>query len=187
MCNRTVDNGLLSCVTSLVDTEVSGANFVKIVTEYCATDFEKKIKLACRESRKAMIRLQKECEVVVRSLSSKGEVSIDIDSLYEGVDYSTKISRARFEDLSMNVFTKFRNDIFNVLSTASMDSNSIDYVSVAGGSSYIPRLSSIVKDLFPNAATPSGHVDPIEVLCVGAMLWGRYLKERVRVLLLYIH
>ena len=169
----------MNCIGTSNSPVVSGKNLVSKLTDFCATEFERKYRTSCRDSRKSMIRLQRACETAIRSLSTKAEVSIDIDSLFEGIDYSTRISRARFEDVCMNIFSELRNNIIELFSKSGISSDSINFVVLVGGLSNVPRLANTVKDMFPNATLPRGKYDPVAAQCVGAALWGKYLNQRV--------
>jgi heat shock protein 1/8 len=97
-----VSAGLIFPVSSQTSTDTCGSVFVKLLVEFCAKDFTRKTKCPFPEyssNNKAVHRLKRECEAVIKSLSVGTEAQIDIDSLYEGMDYSSKITRARFEDL----------------------------------------------------------------------------------------
>ena len=94
-----VSGGLFFPLSSITSTDISGKVLVNLLADHCAKDFQRKTKQPCVESNKSMMRLRRECEDAMKILSTGAEATIDIDSLYEGADYSSKITRARFEDL----------------------------------------------------------------------------------------
>jgi len=85
-------------------TTACGKDMVRLVSEHCAKDFNRRAKIPCIDNARAMMRLRRECETAIKSLSTGAEAQLDIDSLCEGVDYSSKLSRARFEDLCTLTF-----------------------------------------------------------------------------------
>lgn len=95
--------------------EVSGSIFVRLMADFCAKEFLRKTKIPCGENARSMLRLKRECENAMKALATGQEATIDIDSLCEGVDYSSKISRARFEDLLSIPLIHFKVNFFKSL------------------------------------------------------------------------
>ena len=103
-----VQRGVIFSMGSTLSTDVCGKSIVDAVVSHCVKDFQRKCKLSCAESKRAMTRLQIECEGVVRILSTAAETTIGIDSLFEGIDYTGRLSRARFEDTNSALFSNFK-------------------------------------------------------------------------------
>ena len=119
--------GLRSCTTAC------GRDIVRIMSEHCAKDFQRKSSCSCVGNSKAMMRLRGQCEVALKSLSTAAEVTLDIDSLYEGMDYSSRLSRARFEDLCAGTFAALRVVVSEAVSSvAGLQSSDVTHVLVAG-------------------------------------------------------
>jgi heat shock protein 1/8 len=175
-----VSSGLFVPVGSATVTEAGASNFVNLVATHCVKDFTRKNKIPCEDNKRAMMRLRRECEIAMRTLSTGAEATIDIDSLCEGVDYSFKLSRARFEDLITVPFMHLKNGINGLLTTAGWTADSVQQVLMTGGGSGIPRAISNLKAMFPHASFPVGKFEVAEIQCIGACLHGKFLYEQVR-------
>lgn len=174
-----VSGGIFFLLATQSTTEMSGTVMVKHLGEHCAKDFQRKSKLSCVDNARSMMRLRRDCEDAIKALSTGTEATIDIDSLCEGIDFSTKISRARFEDLCTIPFMHLKNTIVAVLSAANVTAEEIPKVCMCGGLSANPKAISVVRGLFSNAvlARPKGS-EPNESQCVGAALQGSYLIDQ---------
>merc|ERR1711871_63777 len=102
----TIEEGIFEVKATAGDTHLGGEDFDTILVEYCINEFKKKNKKDLRENQRSLRRLRTSCERAKRTLSSTAQTTIDIDSLYEGVDYNTSITRARFEELCQDLFRK---------------------------------------------------------------------------------
>ena len=114
-----------------------------------------------------------------RCRSTGAEATIDIDSLCEGVDYSSKISRARFEDLISSPLVHLKTLLSQTLASASLEATSVTHVCVAGGVSSVPRVLSTIKSILTAASFEKLRVETAEAQCVGAALQGKLLLEQV--------
>jgi L1 cell adhesion molecule like protein len=175
----TTSGGLFFPVASATVPEAGGSNFVNLVATHCAKDFTRKHKIPCEENKRSMMRLRRECENAMKSLSTGAEATIDIDSLCEGVDYSFKLSRARFEDLITIPFMHLKNAINTLLASAGWAATDVQQVCMSGGGCAIPRAVSNMKAMFPAAAFPVGKFEVAETQCIGACLHGKFLFEQV--------
>ena len=173
-----VSSGLLFYVNNLTTTEICGKVLVKNLEGHCSKDFERKAKVSCLDNKKSMIRLNRECEAALKALSTGTEATIDIDSLCEGMDYSTKISRARFEDLQTIPFMQLKKAITDLLTKNKVDTESISDVCMAGGFTAVPRILASIKATFPNANFPRGRFEYSEAQCIGAALHGSLLSKQ---------
>lgn len=177
LCN--VSGGLFIPIATDRTVEASGSCFVKLMVEHCAKDFTRKTKCPFPEyssNNKAVIRLKRECENAMKSLSTGAEATIDIDSLYEGMDYSSKISRARYEDLisiSIIKMKKMMSEIVEKNKQAPVVSN----VCISGGPTSMPKLMSTIKAMFPAAKILRGKFEVFETVCIGAAMHGQYLSK----------
>ena len=174
-----VSGGMFFLLSTQTTTEMSGSVVVKLLSEHCAKDFQRKTKLSCLDNNRSMIRLRRDCEDAIKSLSSGTEATIDIDSLCEGMDFSAKISRARFEDLCTIPFMQLKNVIQATLDAAQVTAEGVDKICMCGGLSANPKALSLIKGMFPAAALarPKG-LEPGELQAVGAALQGRFLSEQ---------
>lgn len=178
--------GLLHCIRSITTEAISGSVFVRTLSDCLSKEFTKKTGANCAESPKAMSRLSKECENIVRSLSTLTEVTIDIDSLYEGMDFSSRISRAKFEDICNGSFVILRETVEQLIRQSNLTSEVVSYLCLSGGLSNVPKVISSLKYLLPNSVIPKAQHDAQEALCVGAALCGKYLIDNVNLLCLQL-
>lgn len=174
-----VSGGLFFHLGSASSTNVSGKVLVNLLADHCAKDFQRKTKQSCTDSSKAMLRLRKDCEETMKHLSTGQESTIDIDSLYDGLDYSSKISRAKFEDLATVAFVHFKTVISDALTKSNLTTEDITHVCLSGGLSAMPKVLLTVKGLFPNAAHPRGKFEMSETQCIGAAMYGKALFQQV--------
>lgn len=117
-CLEIVDGGIFSILSSTISTNITGSTIINLVTQHCVKDFQRKSKISCADNSRSMMRLRVECESAVKILSTSAEASIDLDSLYEGIDYSGKLSRVRFEDLCATTFLSLRELIQSTITQA---------------------------------------------------------------------
>lgn len=170
-----VSGGVFVPLGSASSTEVSGKVFVKLTAEHCAKEYMRKHKHLCSDNSKSMMRLRRECEGAIKALSTNTEATIDIDSLCEGNDFQTKITRARFEDFSTIPFIQLKTVVKDALTKAGLESESITHVLMSGGFTAIPKAISTLKGLFPNASFPRGRFEYSESQCIGACQHARAL------------
>jgi L1 cell adhesion molecule like protein len=174
-----ISNGAFNLQGSKSSTDVCGKIFVKLLSDFCAKEFLKKNKVPVTDNKRAMMRLTHECELAIKALSTGTEATIDIDSLCEGIDYSSKISRARLEDLLSIPVIHFKNLVNNVLKDLSLTGNSINSICLSGGPSSMPKFINILKQLLPNATFPKVRFETSEAPAIGAAVHGKHLFELV--------
>lgn len=173
-----VSGGLFVPLASQATENICGSIFVKLLADFCAKEFTRKHKVPVAENARSMIRLSRECENAARALSTGSEATIDLDSLCEGIDYSTKISRARFEDLLSVPFVHFKTMLTAVLEQSGLSAADISRICLAGGPSSVPRIQATLKAQFANAVFPKVRFETYEVQCIGAVLHGKHLMEQ---------
>jgi heat shock protein 1/8 len=174
-----VSGGAVIKLSDKASTAVSGKMFVNAVADHCAKEFARKAKTPCADNTRAMMRLRRECEAAVKALSTGAEATIDIDSLCEGIDFSCKISRARFEDLCGTGFIQIRNMIQEAILAAGIAESLITHVCMSGGLSAVPKVAQVVKAILPAANFPKLRIESSEAQCVGAALHARDLASLV--------
>ncbi|GJY70990.1 heat shock cognate 70 kDa protein, partial [Tanacetum coccineum] len=130
------------------DTHLGGEDFDVTLVDYCITEFKKKHKKDIRGNPRAMARLKVACEKAKRDLSSTSLALIEIDCLYDGIDFSINISRAKFEVLNSTYFEKCIQLVEKCLCDGAMKKTDVDEVVVVGGSSRIPKVQQMVADFF---------------------------------------
>ena len=178
----TVSGGMFFPVATSATEQASGKTFVNLMAVHCAKEFTRKNKIPCEDNKRSMMRLRLECENAMKTLSTGAEATIDIDSLCEGVDYSAKLSRARFEDLLTVPFMHLKNAVNALLVSAGWSADRVQQVCMAGGGSAIPRAIHNMKAVFPTASFPLGKFEPLETQCIGAALHGKFLFQQVWIL-----
>lgn len=144
-----------------------------LLVEHCIQDFKKKNKVDISEEKRARRRLHTACERAKRTLSSATTAAIEIDSLYQGIDYTTTITRARFEDLGADFFRKTMAPVTQVLQDAKMSKGQVDEVVLVGGSTRIPKIQALLKDFF--GKEPSTGINPDECVAYGATIQAAVL------------
>ncbi|KFM81612.1 Major heat shock protein Ba, partial [Stegodyphus mimosarum] len=137
-------------------------------------EFKRKYKKDIRSNPKAVRRLRTACERAKRTLSSSSEASIEIDALFEGIDFYSKISRARFEELCMDLFRSTLEPVERALKDAKMDKGNIHDVVLVGGSTRIPKIQKLLKDFF-NGKELCMSINPDEAVAYGAAVQAAVL------------
>ena len=185
----TIEEGIFEVKATAGDTHLGGEDFDnRLVNHFCA-EFKRKFKkdVLASGNKRALRRLRTACERAKRTLSSTAQTSIEIDSLYEGVDFFTSITRARFEELCMDLFRSCIEPVEKVLRDAKMDKSSIHEVVLVGGSTRIPKVQSMLQDFF-NGKELNKSINPDEAVAYGAAVQAAILSgdtsEKVQDLLL---
>ncbi|GFS37756.1 heat shock protein 70 A1 [Trichonephila inaurata madagascariensis] len=171
----TIDEGSLFEVRSTAgDTHLGGEDFDNRMVAHFVEEFKRKHKKDLRSNPKALRRLRTACERAKRTLSSISEASIEMDALYEGIDFYSKISRARFEELCMDLFRSTLQPVESALSDAKLDKNSIHDVVLVGGSTRIPKIQKMLRDFF-NGKELCMSINPDEAVAYGAAVQAAVL------------
>ena len=157
------------------DTHLGGEDFDQRILDHCLADFKRKSGKDMTSNARALRRLRTACERAKRTLSSSAEAIIEVDSLHEGVDYNTRITRARFEELCADLFRKTLQPVEAALRDAKMDKRSIDEVVLVGGSTRIPKVQKLLKDLFGGKEL-CGGINPDEAVAFGAAVQAAVLS-----------
>lgn len=144
------------------------------LVNWCVEDFKKKHKKDLTQSARAIRRLRTACERAKRTLSSAIETTIEVDSLHEGIDYNTRITRAKFEELCMDLLRKTIEPVENVLRDAKIDKGSIHEIVLVGGSTRIPKVKQLLSDFF-NGKKLNESVNPDEAVAYGAAVQAAIL------------
>ncbi|GLJ09711.1 hypothetical protein SUGI_0114590 [Cryptomeria japonica] len=164
------------------DAHLGGEDFDNRMLSYCAQKFNK-YKTEVSANAKAIRRLRSECERAKRSLSSRVETVIDIDSLYEGHDFFLNIRRAKFEELNIDLFEKCMKIMKKCLEDAQLNKGQIDDIVLVGGSSRIKKVQDMVGDFFDGKELCRA-VNPDEAVAYGAALEAAVLnKDNVHIVL----
>jgi len=167
----TIDNGVFEVVATSGDTHLGGEDFDQRTMEYFLKQIKKKTNVDVSGDKRAVQKLKREVEKAKRALSSTHEVKIEIESLYEGIDFSEVLTRARFEELNADLFKKTMGPVQQALDDSGFKKNQIDEIVLVGGSTRIPKVRQLVKDFF-NGKEPNTGINPDEAVAYGAAVQG---------------
>ena len=160
------------------DTHLGGEDFDNRLVAHFLNEFKRSIRLSTNP--RAMRRLRTTCERAKRNLSSSATAQIEIDSLFDGIDFYTSITRARFEDLCADLFRKTIDPVEKVLRDAHCDKGSVDEVVLVGGSTRIPKVQELISKFF-NGKEPCRSINPDEAVAGWAAVRRTYLQVELPV------
>ncbi|CAI9259505.1 unnamed protein product [Lactuca saligna] len=172
---RVVNTGSIDVKAVGGDTHLGGEDFDMTLVNHCVKEFEKKHSEDISGNPRALARLKVACEKAKRDLSSTTLASIEVDCLYKGIDFSTKISRAKFEELNSGFFEKCVDIVVKCLNDGKMDVKEVDEVVVVGGSSRIPKVQRMLEDFF-NRKVLSKDMNGDEAVAFGAAILAEKLS-----------
>ncbi|XXG54701.1 hypothetical protein AAC387_Pa03g2514 [Persea americana] len=157
------------------DTHLGGEDFDNRMVDHFIRDFKRKHKLDVSDNPRAIRRLKTACEKAKRTLSSMMQTTIEIDCLYRGKDFSCTVTRAKLEELNMDLFRRCMDLVGNCLRDASMDKDSIHDVVLVGGSTRIPKVRQLLQDFF-NGKELCQSINPDEAVAYGAAVQATKLS-----------
>ncbi|MCH95520.1 heat-shock protein, partial [Trifolium medium] len=161
------------------DTHLGGEDFDNRMVKHLVKEFERKNKVDISGNPKALRRLRTASEKAKRTLSFDMEAIIDIDAIYQGIDFCLSVTRAKFEQLNMDLFEKCLETVKSCFSDAKMDKSSIDDVVLVGGSSRIPKVQQLLQEFFEGKDLYSS-INPDEAVAYGAAVQAALLSEDVK-------
>ncbi|EPY51819.1 heat shock protein S [Schizosaccharomyces cryophilus OY26] len=170
----TIEEGIFEVKSTAGDTHLGGEDFDSRLVNHFIQEFKRKNKKDISGNARAVRRLRTACERAKRTLSSSSQASIEIDSMYEGIDFYTSITRARFEELCSDMFRNTMEPVEKVLRDAKVDKSSVHEIVLVGGSTRIPRIQKLVSDYF-NGKEPCKSINPDEAVAYGAAVQAAIL------------
>jgi len=184
----TIDNGVFEVIATNGDTHLGGEDFDRRIMDYMLKLFKKKSGKDASKDKKAIQKLRREVERAKRALSNTHQQRIEIEGFFDGADLSETITRAKFEELCMDLFKKTLGPVEKVLDDASLKKNQVDELVLVGGSTRIPKVQQLLQDYF-NGKEPNKGINPDEAVAYGAAVQGGILsgeggKETADLLLL---
>jgi len=183
----TIEDGIFEVKSTAGDTHLGGEDFDNRMVNHFVQEFKRKYKKDLIQNKRALRRLRTSCERAKRTLSSSTQASIEIDSLYEGIDFYTSITRARFEELNSDLFRSTMEPVEKSLRDAKMDKAQIHDIVLVGGSTRIPKVQKLLQDFF-NGKELNKSINPDEAVAYGAAVQAAILhgdkSEEVQDLLL---
>ena len=171
----TIDDGIFEVKATAGDTHLGGEDFDNILMKYFIDEFKRKHKVDLSDNKRSLRRLKTACERAKRTLSSSATASIELESLYEGIDFFTSITKARFESLCMNLFQKCINPVSRVLQDAGISKSNVHEVVLVGGSTRIPKIQELLSSFFNGKELNKG-INPDEAVAYGAAVQAAILS-----------
>uniref|UniRef100_A0A673VGZ5 Heat shock protein family A (Hsp70) member 8 n=1 Tax=Suricata suricatta TaxID=37032 RepID=A0A673VGZ5_SURSU len=183
----TIEDGIFKVKSTAGDTHLGGEDFDNRMVNHFIAEFKRKHKKDISENKRAVRRLRTACERAKHTLSSSTQASIEIDSLYEGIDFYTSITRARFEELNADLFRGTLDPVEKALWDAKLDKSQIHDIVLVGGSTRIPKIQKLLQDFFKGKEL-NKSINPDEAVAYGAAVQAAILSgdksENVQDLLL---
>merc|ERR1712045_972566 len=171
----TIDNGVFEVVATNGDTHLGGEDFDQRVMEHFIKIYKKKKGKDLRKDNRAVHKLRREVEKAKRALSNSHQVKIEVESLYDGEDFTETLTRAKFEELNMDLFRSTMKPVQKVMEDADMQKKDVDEIVLVGGSTRIPKVQQLVKEYF-NGKEPSRGINPDEAVAYGAAVQAGVLS-----------
>ncbi|MED6184180.1 hypothetical protein PIB30_044991 [Stylosanthes scabra] len=171
----TIEEGIFEVKATAGDTHLGGEDFDNRLVNHFAAEFKRKHKKDISSNARALRRLRTACERAKRTLSSTTQTTIEIDSLYEGIDFYATITRARFEELNMDLFRKCMEPVEKCLRDAKVDKSHIHDIVLVGGSTRIPKVQQLLQDFF-NGKELCKSINPDEAVAYGAAVQAAILS-----------
>ena len=171
----TIEHGMFDIKSTSGDTHLGGEDFDNRMVNHFIQEFKHKNKKDIRGNARSVQRLRTACERAKRTLSSSAQASIEIDSLFEGVDFYTTITRARFEELCADLFRSTLEPVEKALRDARFDKGQIHDIVLVGGSTRIPKIQKLLQDFF-NGKELNKSINPDEAVAYGAAVWAAILS-----------
>merc|ERR1712042_366730 len=171
----TIDSGVFEVVATNGDTHLGGEDFDQRVMDHFMKLYKKKTGKDVRKDNRAVQKLRREVEKAKRSLSATHSARIEIESFFDGEDFSETLTRAKFEELNNDLFRGTLKPVQKVLEDGEMKKNEIDEIVLVGGSTRIPKIQQLVKEFF-NGKEPSKGINPDEAVAYGAAVQAGVLS-----------
>jgi len=171
----TIDNGVFEVLATNGDTHLGGEDFDQRIMAYFMKLFKKKHKKDMSKDKRSIQKLRREVERVKRVLSSQHSARLEVEALYDGVDFSEQLTRARFEDLNIDLFKKTLGPVGKVMSDGGLSKSELDEIVLVGGSTRIPKVQQLLRDYF-NGKEPNRGINPDEAVAHGAAVQGGILS-----------
>merc|ERR1712142_1361032 len=170
-----IDDGIFEVKSTHGDTHLGGEDFDNLLVDHFVKEFKRKNKKDITGNKRALRRLRTAWEKAKRTLSSSTQASIEIDSLFEGTDLYSSITKARFEELCSDLFKETMRPVEKALTDAKLQKTDIHDVVLVGGSTRIPKVKFLLQELF-NGKELCNSVNPDEAVAFGAAIQAAILK-----------
>lgn len=173
-----IDDGVFEVKSTAGDTHLGGEDFDNRLVNHFVQEFKRKHKKDITSNKRSLRRLRTACERAKRTFSSSAQANIEVDSLFEGHDFYTSITRARFEEMCADLFRSTLQPVEKVLSDAKMDKSMIDKIVLVGGSTRVPKIQKLLQDFFCGKPL-NKSINPDEAVAYGAAVQGAILDPEM--------
>jgi len=170
----TIEDGVFEVKATAGDTHLGGEDFDNRMVNHFVEEFKRKNKKDLTTNKRSLRRLRTACERAKRTLSSAAQATIEIDSLMDGIDFYSNITRARFEELNADLFRSTIDPVERVLRDSKIDKSNVHEIVLVGGSTRIPKVQKLVSDFF-NGKEPNKSINPDEAVAYGAAVQAAIL------------
>ena len=171
-----ISDGIFEVKATAGNTHLGGSDFDAILVKYFADEFKRKNGSDLTNNMRAMRRLRSACERSKKSLSTSSSAKVELESLHEGIDFFSQITRARFESLCMNLFQECLTPVTKVLQDASVSKSQVDEIVLVGGSTRIPKIQELLSHYFGGKDLNKG-INPDEAVAYGASVQAAILSN----------
>jgi len=171
----TIDNGVFEVVATNGDTHLGGEDFDQRVMQHMMKIFNKKNSKDMSKDKRSIQKLRREVEKAKRALSSTHQARLEIEALFDGVDFSETLTRARFEEINADLFKNTLGPVKQVMEDSGLKKTQIDEIVLVGGSTRIPKVQQLIKDFF-NGKEPNRGINPDEAVAYGAAVQAGILS-----------
>ena len=170
-----LEDGVFEVKATAGNTTLGGEDIDNRIVNFVVDEFKKKHKIDLSNNKKVLRRIRTVAEKTKRSLSGVTQTSIDIDSLYEGIDFNLPLSRAKFESLCSDIFQKTLEPVEKVLSDSKIGKSQVDDIVIVGGSTRIPKVQELLSQFF-NGKELCKSINPDEAIAYGAAVQAAILS-----------
>ena len=170
-----IEDGVFEVKATAGDTRLGGEDFDTRLVQHFSQEFKRKHKKDISENKRAVRRLRTSCENLKKTLSSATQATLEVDSLFEGIDFMTTITRARFEELCGDLFRKTFEPVEKVIKDSGISKSKIDEIVLVGGSTRIPKIQKQLSDYF-NGKELNKSINPDEAVAYGAAVQAAILS-----------
>jgi len=174
----TIDEGVFEVMATAGDTHLGGEDFDNALVDHCTKDFKRKHKKDMTGNPRSMRRLRTQCEQAKRTLSAAVRATIEVDSLFDGIDFHITITRAKFEQLCNEQFRNCLEPCRKVLQDAKISKNEVNEIVMVGGSTRIPKIQSLLSQFF-NGKELNKSINPDEAVAWGAAVQAAVLTDNI--------
>jgi len=174
----TIDEGVFEVMATAGDTHLGGEDFDNALVDHCTKDFKRKHKKDMTGNARSMRRLRTQCEQAKRTLSAAVRATIEVDSLFDGIDFHITITRAKFEQLCNEQFRACLEPCRKVLQDAKLSKNEVNEIVLVGGSTRIPKIQALLQQFF-NGKELNKSINPDEAVAWGAAVQAAVLTDNI--------